>query len=75
MRAVGGQQREFVTAALEGQEQRRGGGTDRAAVELQRRAGIAGGGFDPGPLARGRHELTLLTADGARLDAVSFTVR
>ena len=27
------------------------------------------------PLERGRHELTLLAADGARLDAVSFTVR
>jgi len=27
------------------------------------------------PLARGRHELTLLAADGARLDAVSFVVR
>jgi penicillin-binding protein 1C len=27
------------------------------------------------PLERGRHELSLLAADGARLDAVSFTVR
>jgi penicillin-binding protein 1C len=27
------------------------------------------------PLARGRHELTLVAADGARLDAVSFVVR
>ena len=27
------------------------------------------------PLARGRHELTLLAEDGARLDAVSFVVR